>query len=112
MLKQHDDTPHPHEGLTCPLMTVNGATAGPRLVVLGSHNLLESLAHQLWDLHMISIIRGSLILRTIGQSPVFDRPDHVMFLACKAQHAYSLVINRMFELGMVSDPQVHAQQVA
>lgn len=107
-----DDLARPHKALVCPLMVVHGGTFGPRLVVTGPRKLLESLGEQLWDLLAPTDIRGSLILRDTGQSPVYDKADHVLILSCTPQHAVRLVFDHMALLGMIAHCPVAMETVA
>lgn len=101
------------EHLKGPFFAMTGAGAGPRLVVTAPEGLARALAERLWNLPSLGRMRGSLVVRSDAQDPVFDRPDFLIALPDLAErNAYYQVLGRMAGLGMISGRGVPMRRVA
>jgi len=99
--------------LRTPFFAMNGASAGPRLVVTAPEDLARALAERLWDLPSLGRMRGSLVVRSGTQNPVFDLPDFVMRLSDSDEtDAYFDILGRMAGLGMITGRGVPLKRVA
>ena len=103
------DTGH----LKVPFFSMRGLHAGPRLAVSAPEMLARQLSERLWDLPSIGRMRGSLVVRSDAQDPVFDLPDEVLRLGNQPENdAYFHVLGRMAELGMISGRGVPLRRAA
>lgn len=108
----HIFSPAERPELFCPLMRIDGAKPGPRLVVTGDRALIEALANRLWGLTNLPALRGSLLLRDGRQTVLFDRPDNVLALDCTVEQAYRQTLGRLTALGMIAGRGVPLRWVA
>ncbi|MEO1536349.1 MAG: hypothetical protein AAFR73_01350 [Pseudomonadota bacterium] len=89
--------------LVPPLFFIRGATAGPRLVVAAPETVARDLADRFWNLPSLCRMRGSLVIRSHAQDPIYDLPDFTVRLdQLSGTDAYYHVLGRMAELGMIS----------
>jgi len=101
------------EHLSTPLFAMQGASAGPRLVVTAPEQLARALADRFWDLPSLGRMRGSLVLRPDTQDPVFDLPDFTLVLSHDDEtDAYFAILGHMAELGMIAGRGVPLRRVA